>query len=33
MFDGTEYGYKIWRKTDSCFQKWHVTGWKIAISF
>ena len=23
MFDGTEYWCKIWRKTDSCFQKWH----------
>ena len=23
MFDDTEYWYKIWRKTDLCFQKWH----------
>ena len=23
MFDGTEYWYKIWRKTDFSFQKWH----------
>ena len=23
MFDGTEYWYNIWRKTDLCFQKWH----------
>ena len=23
MFDGTEYGCKIWRKTDLCFQRWH----------
>ena len=23
MFDGTEYWWKIWRKTDLCFQKWH----------
>ena len=23
MFDGTEYWYKIWRKTDLRFQKWH----------
>ena len=23
MFDGTEDWYKIWRKTDLCFQKWH----------
>ena len=23
MFDGTEYWYKIWRKSDSFFQKWH----------
>ena len=23
MFDGTEYWYNSWRKTDSCFQKWH----------
>ena len=22
-FDGTEYWYNIWRKTDLCFQKWH----------
>ena len=33
MFDGTEDWRKIWRKTDMCFQKWHVTGSKIAISF
>ena len=24
MFDGTEYWCNIWRKTDLCFQKWHV---------
>ena len=24
MFDGTEYWYKIWRKIDLRFQKWHV---------
>ena len=23
MFDGTQDWYKIWRKTDLCFQKWH----------
>ena len=23
MFDGTQYWYKVWRKTDLCFQKWH----------
>ena len=23
MFDGSEYWFKIWRKTDFCFQKWH----------
>ena len=23
MFDGTEYWFKIWRKTDFSFQKWH----------
>ena len=23
MFGGTEEWYKIWRKTDLCFQKWH----------
>ena len=23
MFDGTEDWCEIWRKTDSCFQKWH----------
>ena len=22
-FGGTEEWYKIWRKTDLCFQKWH----------
>ena len=33
MFDGTEDWSKIWRKTDLCFQNWHETGWKIAISF
>ena len=22
-FDGTDSWYKIWRKTDLCFQKWH----------
>ena len=39
MFDGTEYWWKIWRKTDLFFHKWHeefwqiFTGWKIATSF
>ena len=40
MFDGTEDWCQIWRKTDLCFQKWHIefgkfsfTGWKIAILF
>ena len=23
MFDWTQYLYKLWRKTDLCFQKWH----------
>ena len=23
MFDGTEFWYKIWRKIDFSFQKWH----------
>ena len=23
MFDATKYWYKIWRKTDLSFQKWH----------
>ena len=23
MFDGTQDWYKVWRKTDLCFQKWH----------
>ena len=23
MFDGSEYWFKIWRKTDFYFQKWH----------
>ena len=23
MFDGTPDWYKVWRKTDLCFQKWH----------
>ena len=39
-FDWTQNSYKIWRKTDSCFLKWHeelckfsFTGWKMAISF
>ena len=22
MSDGTEYWFKIWRKTNFCFQKW-----------
>ena len=40
MFDGTKDWWKIWRKTDLCFQIWHdesgkfvFTGLKIAISF
>ena len=40
IFDGTGDWCKTWRKTDSCFLKWHkefvkfsFTGWKIAISF
>ena len=23
MFNGTQYWYKVWRKTDLSFQKWH----------
>ena len=23
IFDGTQDWYKVWRKTDLCFQKWH----------
>ena len=23
VFDGTQDWYKVWRKTDLCFQKWH----------
>ena len=23
IFDATKYWYKIWRKTDLSFQKWH----------
>ena len=23
MFDGSEYWWNMWRKTDLCFQKWH----------
>ena len=23
MFDGTKFWFKIWSKTDMCFQKWH----------
>ena len=23
MFDGTQDWYKVWRKTDLCFKKWH----------
>ena len=23
MLDGTEYWYKVWRKNNFCFQKWH----------
>ena len=23
IFDGTEYWYKVWEKTDLYFQKWH----------
>ena len=30
MFDGTEDWYKIWRKTDLCFQKWHEEFGKFA---
>ena len=29
MFDGTQDWYKIWRKTDLCFQKWHEEFGKI----
>ena len=29
MFDGSEYGCKIWRKTDLCFQKYHEEFGKI----
>ena len=37
MFDGTEGWCKIWRKTDTSFQKWReefgkFSDWKIAIS-
>ena len=23
IFDGTQDWYKVWKKTDLCFQKWH----------
>ena len=29
MFDGTQGWYKVWRKTDLCFQKWHDMIWGI----
>ena len=29
MFDDTQDWYKIWRKTDLCFQKWHEEIWQI----
>ena len=31
IFDRTEYWYKIWRKTDSCFQKWHEEFGKFSV--
>ena len=31
MFDGTEDWWKIWRKTDLCFQKWHEEFGKKAF--
>ena len=40
MCDGTEDWWKLWRKTDLRFQRWHeefdkflFPGWKTAISF
>ena len=40
MYDSTEDWWKLWRKTDLCFQRWYeefdkfsFPGWKIAISF
>ena len=30
MFDSTEDWCKIWKKTDLCFQKWHVEFGKFS---
>ena len=30
MFDGTQHWYKIWRKTDFCFQKLHKELGKVS---
>ena len=30
MFGGTQYWYKVWRKSDLCFQKWHEEFGKVS---
>ena len=30
MYDGTQDWYKIWGKTDLCFQKWHDEFSKVS---
>ena len=33
MFDSTEYWWKIWRKTDLCFRKWHEEFGEISPEY
>ena len=43
MLDGTQDWYKVWRKTDLCFRKWHekcctfspehLKVWKLGLSW
>ena len=33
MFDGIQDWYKVWRKTDLCFQKWHEEFSKLSPEY